>query len=101
MLAAGAAAEIGVDEQQHRALAGRLVERVRLEAAFGVAAHVVEQVATHVLERDLLEEARRDDAIRVDVVAAHDDGAAVDAGNAALGHAVVSSGLRRRARARR
>src|SRR5262249_55158358 len=57
-----------------RALERRLVERVLRV----LLARVLERVLAHRLERHFLQEARRDDAVRVDVVARHRDAAARD-----------------------
>src|SRR4029450_13225493 len=77
VLARGSAAEIGVDDEDRRALVARVVEGVGLVGA----AIVLEQVVLEPFERHDLEEARRHDAIGVDVVAAQRQAAAFDAGD--------------------
>ena len=69
VLARRAAAEVGVHEQHRRAGVARIVERMRAAVRLGCAV-VLEQVLLEPLERDDLQEPRRDDAIGVDVVAA-------------------------------
>ena len=53
-------------------------ERMRLVGAVGVLAHVVEQKFAEAIERDAFHEARRNDAIGVDVVAGNVNAAAGD-----------------------
>src|SRR5207245_10978665 len=72
VLARGAAAEILTHDEHRRSFIYGRVERV-----LGVLlARVLEGVLAHALEGDLFEEARRDDAVGVDVVAGHRDAAA-------------------------
>ena len=71
MLARRTATEIGAGKEDGRALETRIVERMRPVGAVGILAHVVEQEFAEPVERDALHEARRDDAVGVDVVAGH------------------------------
>ena len=73
-----AAAEVRVREEDARPGEARLVERMRLFRAVLLETHVVKQVLAQPVEGHTLHEARRDDAIRVDVVAGQVEGGAVD-----------------------
>src|SRR5207247_213019 len=72
VLARGAAAEVLADDEHRGALVGLLVEGVLGVLLLGV----LEGVLAHALEGDGLQEARRDDAVGVDVVAGDGDAAA-------------------------
>ena len=91
MLARRAAAEIRVDDQQARIASHRVVERVLGAAACRFAAIVFEDVFVQTIEGDGFQKPRRDDAIRVDVVAAQDERRAGDDGNARRAHAGTAS----------
>src|SRR6185436_20923741 len=72
VLARRAATEVLVDDGDARALRleARVVHDVLLLRSRGVEAHVIEGVLSQAVEGDRLHEARRDDAIGIDIVAA-------------------------------
>ena len=78
VLAAGAAAEIAVHQQQARPLVVRLIEGMgSLELDPVVGKHLLAKA----FKGDALEEAGRDDPVGVDVIAAQHQGAAFDLGD--------------------
>src|SRR5262245_37987854 len=77
----------------------RVVEGMHLAALPGLRPVVLEGRGAEALEDDTLQEARRDDAVGVDVVAADRDGRAVQAGALGVVHGHASGPMWNRSRA--
>src|SRR5262245_40997340 len=74
MLARRATSKVLADHEHRGTLVRRRVERMLRVLLAGV----LERVLPHRLERHFLQEARRDDAIGIDVIAGHGDAASGD-----------------------
>ncbi len=101
MLTRAAAAEVEADD--HDALLGggdagglRRVHRVRALLAVRPGALVAEGVLAETVEGHAAEEARRDDAVGVDVVAGNGEGEGFDLGDFGEGHGGSEEVRRRR-----
>src|SRR5690606_20300620 len=85
MFARGAATEILVHEKNGRSPEAGVVEGVGLALLLEAGAIVLEGVLSQAVENDTAEEAGGNDAIGIDVVAAHGHGAALNLGDNGLG----------------
>ena len=95
MLAGGAAAEVGAGKQDRAAGEARVVQRMVGGLAGGrVLADVEEEEFAETIERHAFHEARGDDAVGIDVVAEHGNGAAGNGGDFSEGHGTEGWELR-------
>ena len=94
VLAGAPTAEIRAGKKNAGPLEPVIIQRVRLVGAIGVLANVIKGVFTETIEGDALHEARRDDAVGVDVLTRNVDGGAGDLGDFCEGHGAKNEKFR-------